>query len=73
MDFTAGQGLVRLTLADDLSGRQQHEMQRAARAAAAMWGGEHHPGWSPAGADSETLLADLQHCKVSLPLISAHP
>ena len=66
MDISAGQGLVRLTLAGDLSGRQQHELHRVAKAAAAMWEEEQHPGWSPAGADSEILLADLQLCKVSL-------
>ena len=62
---------MRLTLADDLSGRQQHELQRVAQAAAAMWEEEHHPGWSPAGADSGILLADMQPFKVNLPL-SAH-
>ena len=59
---------MRLTLAGDLSGRQQHELQRVAEAAAAMWEEEQHPGWSPAGADSDILLADMHLFQVDLPL-----
>ncbi|DBB00133.1 TPA: PSII 6.1 kDa protein, variant 3 [Trebouxia sp. C0004] len=60
LQFSSAQGLVRLTLAEDLSGKQHRLMADLAKKAAARWEGEQHPGWTPAGVDSEPLLADLQ-------------
>ncbi len=59
------QGLVRLALAEDLSSKQHRLMAELAKTAAAKWEEEQHPGWTPAGVDSEPLLADLQRIQVS--------
>ncbi len=65
LQFSPAQGLVRLALAKDLNGTQQCLIADLAKKAAAKWEEEQHPGWTPAGIDSEPLLADLQHIKVS--------
>ncbi len=65
LQLSPAQGLVRLALAKDLNGSQQHLIADLAKKAAAKWEEEQHPGWTPAGVDSEPLLADLQHIKVS--------
>ncbi len=56
---------MRLALAEDLSGKQHRLMADLAKKAAARWEGEQHLGWTPAGVDSEPLLADLQRMQVS--------
>ena len=40
-------------------------MAELAKTAAARWEEEQHPGWTPAGVNSEPLLADLQRIQVS--------
>jgi len=40
-------------------------MAELAKTAAARWEEEQHPGWIPAGVDSEHLLAHLQRFQVS--------
>ncbi len=65
LQFSPAQGLVRLALAKDLNGNQQRLIADLAKKAAATWEEEQHPGWTPAGVDSEPLLADLQRIQVS--------
>ena len=59
------EGRVTLALAQDLNGEQHRLMAELAKTAAAKWEEEQHPGWIPAGVDSEPLLADLQRFQVS--------
>ena len=65
LQFSPAQGLVRLALAEDLNGKQHRLMADLAKTAAAKWEEEQHPGWTPAGVDSEPLLANLQSFQVS--------
>ena len=64
LHFSPAQGLVRLTLAEQLSGKQHDLMADLAKKAVCKWEGEQHPGWTPAGVASQCLLADLQRFQV---------
>ncbi|KAL0038834.1 hypothetical protein WJX79_009982 [Trebouxia sp. C0005] len=60
LQFNSAQGLLKLILAENLNGKQHRLVADLAKKAAAKWEGGQHPGWTPAGVDSEPLLADMQ-------------
>lgn len=65
LQFNSAQGLLKLILAENLNGKQHRLVADLAKKAAAKWEGGQHPGWTPAGVDSEPLLADMQRIQVS--------
>ncbi len=59
MEYEPEQGVVRLTLASDLTRYQKALVSSLATAASEQWQQELHPGWSMAAADSELLLDQI--------------